>query len=317
MSSTIISIAMATYNGEHFLREQMDSILAQTVSDWELIACDDCSSDGTWEILQEYAKSDSRIKIHRNEQNLGFKKNFEKAISLCTGEYIALSDQDDIWTENHLEVLVKNIGEKSIAGANAELIDKEGQSKNILLNKVDGFDFYAGEDKFLWRIIFRSGPIQGTSMLIKRDSLAHFLPIPSKVKFHDAWFIACACLDKGISYSFQVITKYRQHGNNVTFESHNKNEVAPFCILFRKIKHFFLGTFTDRFAYCSELEKRYGKINEDFCTICEIVDRIKKKSLRFSDIKTLWKNYEFIMAQKGHRKFFEKLIAWTRWQAYD
>ena len=67
----MISIAMVTYNGEKFLREQLDSILRQIYTDFELIICDDCSTDGTWEILTEYAKKDSRIQIYQNESNLG------------------------------------------------------------------------------------------------------------------------------------------------------------------------------------------------------------------------------------------------------
>lgn len=106
----MISIAMATYNGEKYLREQLDSILVQTISDFELIICDDCSNDSTRKILSEYAKKDSRIKVIFNEQNLGFVKNFEKTISFCNGEYIAFSDQDDIWLPNHLEVLLSEIG---------------------------------------------------------------------------------------------------------------------------------------------------------------------------------------------------------------
>ena len=101
----MISIALASYNGSKYIREQLDSILEQTYQDFELIICDDCSTDNTWQILQEYAQKDSRIKVFENERNLGFKKNFEKAISLCNGKYIALSDQDDIWIDNHLEVL--------------------------------------------------------------------------------------------------------------------------------------------------------------------------------------------------------------------
>ena len=91
----MISIAMATYNGAKYLREQIDSILAQTIQDFELVVCDDCSSDDTWDILKQYSDADKRIKVFRNESNMGFKRNFEKAMSLCGGDYIALSDQDD------------------------------------------------------------------------------------------------------------------------------------------------------------------------------------------------------------------------------
>ena len=97
---------MATYNGGKYLREQLDSILTQTITDWELVVCDDCSKDSTVEILTSYQEQDDRIKIFVNEKNLGFKKNFEKAIGLCSGDYIALADQDDIWHENHLLIII-------------------------------------------------------------------------------------------------------------------------------------------------------------------------------------------------------------------
>ena len=104
----MIGIAMTTYNGEKYLKEQIDSILNQTVSDFELIVCDDVSSDSTMDILNDYAEKDDRVHVFRNEENLGFLKNFEKAIRICLdrgAEYVALADQDDIWAENHLEVL--------------------------------------------------------------------------------------------------------------------------------------------------------------------------------------------------------------------
>ena len=126
----MISIAMATYNGELFIREQLDSILTQTLSDWELIVCDDGSTDNTLSILQEYANNDSRIKIYQNETNLGFKRNFEKAIGLCSGECIALCDQDDIWYPNHLEILLNLIGNNSLSIGNSDIVD----TNNTFLN---------------------------------------------------------------------------------------------------------------------------------------------------------------------------------------
>ena len=108
----MIGIAMTTYNGEKYLKEQIDSILNQTVSDFELIVCDDVSSDSTMDILNDYAEKDDRVHVFRNEENLGFLKNFEKAIRICLdrgAEYVALSDQDDVWMKNHLEVLLNTI----------------------------------------------------------------------------------------------------------------------------------------------------------------------------------------------------------------
>ena len=126
----MISIAMATYNGEKFIREQLDSILAQTITDWELIVCDDVSIDATITILEEYAKKDGRIQIHKNKVNLGFKRNFEKAISLCSGDYIALYDQDDIWYPNHLEILYNQIGDHSLSIGNSDIVNVNNQYLN-------------------------------------------------------------------------------------------------------------------------------------------------------------------------------------------
>ncbi len=89
----MISIAMATYNGSTFIQQQINSILSQSYSDFELIICDDCSTDNTWNLLNEFASEDSRIHCYQNEKKFCCKKNFEKVIS-CSRQYIALADQD-------------------------------------------------------------------------------------------------------------------------------------------------------------------------------------------------------------------------------
>ena len=92
----MVSVALAVYNGEKYLREQVESILSQTYSDIELVMTDDNSSDGSWKVMNAMADGDSRIRIYHNERNLGFQRNFQKAISLCRGEFVSLSDQDDM-----------------------------------------------------------------------------------------------------------------------------------------------------------------------------------------------------------------------------
>ncbi len=94
----LVSIALPTYNGEAFLSKQIDSLLSQNYNNLELIIVDDCSTDGTIEVLNQY-KPNAVVKIFQNERRLGVIKNFEKAISLCAGEFISLSDQDDIWKQ--------------------------------------------------------------------------------------------------------------------------------------------------------------------------------------------------------------------------
>ena len=208
---------MTVYNGEKYLKEQIDSILCQTVSDFELVICDDCSTDETWEIIQQYADKDSRFSIYRNEYNLGFYKNFEKAISLCRGDYIALSDQDDIWVEYHLELLLNGLGNKIMSCGNALLVDADGHSMNLTYKKMELFDSVPEDDfqKLKSMFFFRS-PYQGASMLFKKELVKHALPFPTKIRFHDRWLAMVACVSGGIHYIDNVVLHYRRTHENVT-----------------------------------------------------------------------------------------------------
>jgi glycosyltransferase involved in cell wall biosynthesis len=205
----MISIALASYNGSKYIREQLDSILAQTYQDFELIISDDCSTDGTWQILEEYASKDNRIRIFENETNLGFKNNFEKAISLCNGEYIALSDQDDIWCQNHLELLLNKIGDKMIACGDALLVNADGISMGFTLSWQEAFDYVPDDDlQKAYSIMYFRSPLQGASMLIKKEFLEIALPIPEQMEYHDAWFTYLGCFYGGINF-FREINPYQ------------------------------------------------------------------------------------------------------------
>ena len=211
----MISIAMATYNGAKYLQLQLDSIRNQSYKDIEIIICDDHSSDDTWEIIQKNATEDSRIKPFRNEENLGFKKNFEKAIRLCQGEYIALSDQDDIWELNHLQILLDTIGNHSIACGDANLIGSSGEPLGMTLSDADCLEIPpAANLEVAYRVYFNSSCFQGASMLIRKDFLEKALPIPEKAKYHDAWFAALAPFVDGLIYTKQIITQHRRHNSN-------------------------------------------------------------------------------------------------------
>lgn len=110
-----VSVVMCTYNGEQFLREQMDSILAQNYPLHEIIVQDDRSTDDTWDILQSYAKAHPGLfKLFRNDEQLGFNRNFHTALLRATGQYVAISDQDDIWFPQKIRRQVEAIGEADL-----------------------------------------------------------------------------------------------------------------------------------------------------------------------------------------------------------
>lgn len=217
----MISVAMATYNGEKYLQKQLDSILRQSVQNIEIIICDDCSTDKTWEILQKNANEDPRVHCYQNEQNLGFKKNFEKAISLCKGEFVALSDQDDIWESSHLELLLQNIQGYDIACGDAVLIDGSDKEIGTTLSEADFlYDIPTAPLDFAYRIFYNNSCFQGASMLVRSGFLQKALPIPQDVLYHDTWFAALASFSNGIIYTKDIVTRHRIHGTNVSHRPH-------------------------------------------------------------------------------------------------
>lgn len=225
---------MTTYNGANFVAQQLDSIINQTIKDFELIICDDGSSDNTLDIITKYASNDSRIKIIRNKNNLGFKKNFEQALKLCTGDYIALCDQDDIWEENHLEVLLNNIGNNYVIAGNNQLVDAEMKSLNsdFFSSHLFSLEKYPANTDILKKILLSGNCFQGASMLLKTDFLSCYLPLPEDIPYHDSWLAALACSFDKFTCTPTIVTKYRQHENQVTHNDKSNEGFAEKRVLF-------------------------------------------------------------------------------------
>ena len=315
----MISIAMATYNGECYVREQLDSILVQTIGDWELIVCDDGSTDNTLSILRAYAKNDSRIKIYQNERNLGFKRNFEKAIDLCQGDYIALCDQDDIWYPNHLEVLYNQIGNHSLSIGNSDIVNINNTYLNKRMSDTDGIHFIPEDTKlFLFREFFYANPFQGASMLLKKDFALRCIPIPNEVHYHDTWISICACFEDGLIYTYTPITRYRQHGRNVTINNHREHGLTTIEICLDYVKKGINTIFnkhhssTDRFAMDKCLQERFtveqGTIFE---RIHLFMEHAKVQQLTWNDVIFLWKTMEYITTSHSKRGFLKFWFLWS------
>lgn len=204
-----ISVVMATYNGAKYISEQLDSILAQTLVPNEIIIVDDCSTDGTWKLLSVYAQYHPQIKLHRNEVNLGVIKTFEVALMLCTGEFIALADQDDYWLPNKLELLTANIGGNWLIHSDAYIVD---ENLNIISESYSRIKPY--HDNSLAMYLLRNN-ITGCTVLLHRDLLRLALPFPSNVIMHDHYLALCAIFCGRLTYLDLPLLKYRQHNQNV------------------------------------------------------------------------------------------------------
>lgn len=203
-----ISVVIATYNGEKYIQEQLDSILAQTVPAHEIIVVDDCSTDNTWLILNDYATRYAQIKIYQNSENYGVANTFDYALSLARGEYIALADQDDFWVPQKLEVLIKQIGDNLLIHSDAYVVNDKLQ---IISSS------FLGTKAFTKKIsnYFVFNDVHGCTALIRRELLDLALPIPAGFYLHDHYLAIFAAALKKITYVDQPLIFYRQHEANV------------------------------------------------------------------------------------------------------
>jgi glycosyltransferase involved in cell wall biosynthesis len=213
-----LSIAMCTYNGEKFLHDQLNSIAAQTKSPDELVICDDQSSDRTVEIIRNFADNAAfPVYLYINEQNLGSTKNFEKAVSLCKSDLIALADQDDYWKNDKLERILKVFDETPKAGyvfSNADLIDKDSSSLGRTLWEAVKFnkDLFS---QFIERpqinFLINHKVVTGATMAFRSSLKGLIIPF-SKSCIHDSWIaiLASATGNYGVPIS-ETLINYRIH----------------------------------------------------------------------------------------------------------
>lgn len=213
----MISIALATYNGEKFIEAQIKSILEQSYQDFEIIICDDCSTDNTFSIIKN--QKDLRIKYFQNKKNIGFKKNFEKIIKKCSGEYIAFCDQDDVWLPNHLQDLITNINDNLLIGGNANIVNHKLEEQNITMLNSLGVEILPKNSEEWFKFLLFTNIFQGTACLAKTDFVKSLLPFPETIKYHDHWLAINAAINNKICYIDKPLLKYRQHTSNVTLNN--------------------------------------------------------------------------------------------------
>ncbi len=205
----LVSVVMATYNGEIFIRQQMESVLAQSYPNIEIIVVDDCSTDDTVNIIRELQAKSPLIKLLVNETNLGYIKNFEKGCSTATGDYIALCDQDDYWKHDKIEKMQLHIGNYPIIFCDSELCNELLEPTGAKISdKVNCRDF----NNCLEQAIFCR--IYGHATLIKKDFLQKATPFLAIIP-HDWWLCYAATLHGGIKYLPEVMVSYRQHSANI------------------------------------------------------------------------------------------------------
>lgn len=214
-----ISIALCTYNGEEYLSDQLDSILTQTLPPNEIVVRDDGSDDATIDILRQYKRKNPGIfDIKINDRNRGVRRNFESAIKACSGRYIALSDQDDIWHQKKLEKQHNALEETNVALAchNSKLVTKNGREIGNLWTSLPR-PFYPSDDidptKTMKELVTRNF-IQGATVMLDASWVEQLLPI-SENWGKDHYLGVQTTLRTGIVTLPEQLIDYRQHNDQV------------------------------------------------------------------------------------------------------
>lgn len=208
----VVSVCMAAYNGAEHIHEQLDSILAQLTEHDEVIIVDDGSTDGTREWLTNL--HDPRVKAHFNETNLGYVRNFEKALRLSTGDVVMLSDQDDLWLPGRVEALIGALENAEAVASNFSYF--EGTPRKIEQLRLKG-----GTGRHRIRNLIRLWigiiPYYGCAMAFRRTFIQSSLPFPPFLyETHDQWLAMLANVRGTMAHIERETLSRRLHANNTT-----------------------------------------------------------------------------------------------------
>ena len=224
-----ISVALCTFNGELFIEEQLKSILQQSVHVDEIIICDDNSTDKTVELIKAFGYKHERIKLFVNQSNLGISKNFYQAIRKSKGDCVFLSDQDDIWHPDKVQIMVEHMLHSSakVVFSDAELVNQNNVSLNKKMFDITGFN---KTKKFLNSangrvlVFFENRIVPGATMLIDKEYFTNQICLPDdEFVLHDGWIASYAAIDNKISFVDKPLIRYRQHSGNIIGAIQNTN----------------------------------------------------------------------------------------------
>lgn len=212
----VISVAMAVYNGEKYVNEQLDSILMQLDKEDEVCISVDPSTDDSYRMLMERSEQDPRIKVGMG-LGLGVKKNFEQAIKMCSGDIIFLSDQDDVWKEDKVIRVLE-----SFADGEALLVLHDATVVNEDMSRVMMESFFAYREckPGILNNVMKNSYI-GCCMAFRKELVPSILPIPESVPMHDQWFGLVAEKKGKVVFLPKQLVKYRRHSNNTTDLTHS------------------------------------------------------------------------------------------------
>lgn len=277
-----VDILLATYNGEKYIREQIDSILNQTHTEFRLLISDDGSTDLTKTILEEYKNKDSRIEIFFQENNLGVVKNFEFLLGKVESKYYMFSDQDDIWKETKIEKSLNRIEEGfDLVYSDLEVVDENLNVTYSSYWKLKGI--YNKIKKYNnFESLYLNNFITGCTIISKKELINSFMPLPNTSKFvlHDYWISLIISQNGKIAYVEEPLIKYRQHKNNKVGSKKKSDELKSID----EIRKLFIQVKKEHFKVFIENENKFKS---------EDVKKLNRKALEYYEMLETKKNINF------------------------
>lgn len=212
----LVSIITPLYNNEKYIAETIESVLAQTYTNWEMIIVDDCSKDNGVRIVEEYQRKDKRIKLYKNEINKGVSYTRNKAIDLADGKYIAFLDSDDLWKKEKLEKQIKFMEDNNVVLSYTayEKMNEDGSKRGKI----------SVPDKLDYKELLKNCLIGFLTAMYKKEELKDFKFINSKAEDYIFWL----SILKKIDYAYgidEVLAAYRVVNNS---RSSNKLDIVKF-----------------------------------------------------------------------------------------
>ena len=267
MNDDTIDILLPTYNGEKYLREQLDSILNQTYKNIRLIISDDCSKDSTPKILEEYRNKDERIELYLQKENIGVVKGIEFLLKKVKSNYYMLADQDDVWLSMKVEKSIETLKRE-----NADLVFGDLEVVNEKLETIypsfgDFMKLNRKINKYIdsYKVNYLYNCVTGCTILSKKEFIEKILPIPTESKYliHDHWIGLVLSLNGKLAYMPEKYIKYRQHGNNQVGTdkiSHGFKRLEQVRELFINVKLGVFGTYVNnKNRFPTELQEQNEK----------------------------------------------------------
>jgi glycosyltransferase involved in cell wall biosynthesis len=293
-----ISIALCTYNGEKYLKEQLESFLRQKLLPHEIVVCDDLSTDSTVKILEDFSQTAPfSVRIYQNDRNIGLTKNFSKAASLCTGEYIAFSDQDDIWLPDRLDACCHKMKEAELkygkdipllVYSDLSIIDSEGRAIGPSFMRHQ--NMWHSDPDPLGRLLAQN-TVSGSTALCNKALMQDCLPFPEVITNHDGWLSLIAASCGKILFIPEALVLYRKHDSNVvgatprrvinlrSIAGYIKREFFltsnPVDIIFPLTKHYL--------HQAKELRKRLNERNKKYpATLNIFIDALESGGVKYT-----------------------------------